>query len=161
MMRPLYISQLSTANACEEQIILFYETFGQVVNVTVAGAREVGSMFNIYFAVENLLSGSALREYYAGYGSLVNKREALRALIEARFRVECEPARMKHIAARSRLPVTASNRDTYPLMAEYNAECADAQAKYNKEYMPIWAAFMADRAALWATCYITDEGVTA
>jgi len=157
--RTLHISELSTKDACIEQIVVFYETFGEQVEVTVSLARKFGEMFDIPFAANRLLSGSALVKFHAGYVLIMGKREALRAPIEARYKVECEPARMKHIAACKDLFDDDSARRMLRLRltTEYNAECADALAKYNEKCAPIWDAFMADRAALWATCYIKDE----
>ena len=135
--RTLHISQLIASYACQPQVDLFREMFGDQVEVTVSLARKFGREFDIPFAANRLLSGSALVKYHAGYGSLMEKREALRAPIEARYKVECEPARMKHIATCESL--------------------SDALAKYNEECAPIWDDYMADRSALWADCYINDE----
>ena len=63
--RTLHISELSTKNACREQIVVFYETFGEQVEVTVEKAREFGGMFDIAFAAKVLLSESAFAKHKA------------------------------------------------------------------------------------------------
>jgi hypothetical protein len=63
-MKPtITITDLTSKGACEDQVALFREMFGESVVVTVARARTVAGLFNWEWAARNLLDGTARAEY--------------------------------------------------------------------------------------------------
>ena len=62
-MKALFTLQmLIDEKACEEQTVLFRETFGQSVNVTVARAKKVAGLFDWNFA-RRFLDGQAKADF--------------------------------------------------------------------------------------------------
>jgi len=74
--RTLHISQLITSYACQSQVDLFCEKFGNQVEVTVSLARRFSGTFDFKWAADDLLSGSARVKYDADRAVLVARFHA-------------------------------------------------------------------------------------
>ena len=61
--RKLLLSTLIDKHACEEQVELFCQTFGESVEITAELCESVADKFYWAWAAENLLSASAWADY--------------------------------------------------------------------------------------------------
>jgi hypothetical protein len=134
-MKALFTLQmLIDANACVEQTVLFRETFGGSVNVTVARAKKVAGLFDWYFA-RRFLDEQEKADYHRIHAAAWADRKRICAAAGANYDRICAAAW-----------ATA--------WADYNRICDAARADYNR----IRAAARADCdracAAAWATAYI-------
>jgi len=74
--RTLHISQLITSYACQSQVDLFREMFGDQVEVTVSLARKFSGTLDFQWAADNLLSRGARAKYDTGRAVLVARYHA-------------------------------------------------------------------------------------
>ena len=116
--RVLHISKLSTADACKSQIVWFYETFGEAVEVTPEKAREFSGVFNIGFAAVTLLTDSTWDKFRAERGRL-----------RAKLNADHEPLWAKY------------EPNQHALYAKLEAERAPLLADYKSNLAALWAEF--------------------
>jgi hypothetical protein len=141
MNAPFTLQMLIDAKACEEQTVLFSETFGDSVNVTVARAKKVAKLFDWHFA-RRFLDEQGKADY-----------DRARAAAWADYNRICDAA----FADYNRICDAAwadYGRIRPAAWADYNRICNAALADYDRARAAAWADLNRAIAAAWATAYI-------
>ena len=129
--RILTLQQLRDVRACDEQVELFKQHFGDSVRVTVARAKKFSTVFNFDFAARHFLSTAARKVY-----------EDTRAAAWKVYKDTCAPA--LKVCDDTRAREWKVYKDTY---AAARKVCDDACAAARKVCDDT-------RAAAFATVYI-------
>ena len=128
MTNTLTIKDLRAADACEKQVKLFEQHFGDGGTVTLAKVRKVASLFDWNWAALHLLSPARWAEYYR---------------VKASARAEYNRAEASALAEHKRATTPALakyNRVTASAWAECNRVTAWSWAEYNRATAPAWFA---------------------
>ena len=121
------LRQLKKLGACDGQVNLFKETFGDEVEITEAVVKEHGAKFNSDWLADKVLTPAQLADYAVEHAPLDADYEAKRASIWADYEAKLAP-----------------------LDADYEAKHAPLDADYEAKRAPIWADYAAKLASIQA-----------
>jgi hypothetical protein len=130
MKAPFTLQMLIDAEACEPQVDLFRETFGNSVNVTVARAKKVAGLFDWGFA-QRFLDGQGKADFDRTNDAAWADYERTRAAAWADLDRICDAAR-----------------------ADFDRTNDAALADYNRARDAALDDYRRTSAAAWATAYI-------
>ena len=134
MTNTLTIKDLRVAGACEKQVKLFEQHFGDGGTVTLAKVRKVASLFDWNWAARYLLSPARRAEYERVRDSALAEYERVRA-----------PALAEYEGIRA------------SALAEYEHVRAPAWAEYKRVRAPAWAEYERFIASAWFAGWKKDH----
>ena len=166
------LNQLKGLNACEEQLKLFEETFGEEVSFktkaqAVKVAVKMAHKFDFYWASDNLLKGDCLEVYLealAPFLKAYNEAEAplLKAYNEAKAPFlkaynEAEAPLLKAYNEAKATLLKVYLEALAPFLKAYEEAEAPLLKAYNEAKAPLWEAYEEAIAKKFAECYFDQE----
>ena len=124
----LTAQMLRKKGACDEQVELFVELFGESANVTQKLAMTHATKFDWDWAAKKLLSRAKYTEYYKVCGAAWAEYRKVRGPALAEYRKVCGAAALAEFD---------KVRDA--AWAEYDKVCGPALAEYRRVCGPAWA----------------------
>ena len=123
----LTAEMLRKKGACDEQVELFVELFGESANVTQKLAMTHATKFDWDWAAKKLLSRAKYTEYYKVCGAAWAEYRKVRGPALAEYCKVCGPAWAEYRKARD------------AAWAEFDKVCDAARAEYDNVRGPAWA----------------------
>ena len=131
--------QLRSLGACQEQLILFEQTFGSEIEITKKVVIEHGHKFDITWIAENILTSSQLETYEKAKAPLLETYEKAKATLRETYEKE------------EALLWETYKKEDAPLWETYEKEKDTLWETYEKERAPLWKTYEKERAPLWET----------
>ncbi len=153
--RILTLQQLCDVHACDGQVELFKQHFGDSVLVTVARAKEFSTVFDFDFAARHFLSKAARKVYKDAYAPARKVHDDTRA---AAWKVyEDAYAAAWDVYEDARTAALKVCDDTYaPARKVYEDAYAAAWKVYEDACAPAWKVYEDACAVAFATAYLSE-----
>ena len=137
--KTIKLETLIKLNACQNQVDLFKETFGESVELSEAIAKEFGSKFDINWAANNLLNEEQLNAYQEAKAPFLKTYEEATAPLLKTYQEAKAPLWKAYEEARA------------PLLKAYQEANAPLWKAYQEAKAPLWKAYEEARAPIWKT----------
>ncbi len=153
--RILTLQQLCDIGACDTQVELFKQHFGDSVLVTVARAKKFSTVFDFNFAARHFLSAAALKVYDDARAREWKVYEDAYAVARKVFDDAC--AREWKVYNDARAREWKVYEDAYAVARKvFDDACARARKVCDDARAAAWKVYDDARAVAFATAYINE-----
>ena len=157
MTNTLTIKDLRAADACEKQVKLFEQHFGDGGTVTLAKVRKVASLFDWNWAALHLLSPAGRAEYNRATAPALAEYNRAIAPAWAEYNRAIAPALAEYNRAIAPAWAEYDRVTASAGYAEYDRVIASARAEYYRVTASAWAEYKRATAPAWFAGWKKDR----